>query len=269
MTITRRQLLAGLGGATIVFGGTALARRPPTFTQYTYAEPTDDTSDGILRIAWYETRNGTFVENQGGTDDGEEVTLDPDVTPEYLLEATERTDVAGPVLTLSNVLPGDFGTLVVGLEVVEEEAPDPIALWLAGELTESAENGINEPERSAGDTTPDTGELDEAATIEVWSDSSVLGSCDGLRTLEESLRAPIVERDSFSSVFDPAAAIVNEGVRVFDDCLGPGTIRCVALGWALPKNTGDQVQGDSLAFDFHFAAGPCDGDSPFLIGGDT
>ncbi|MFW6458849.1 MAG: hypothetical protein ACOCY6_05520 [Halodesulfurarchaeum sp.] len=269
MTLTRRQLLAGLGGATIVFGGTALARRPPTFSQYTYAAPTDDTSDAILRIAWYETRNGTFLENQGGTEDGEEATLDPDVTPEYLLEATERTDVAGPVLSLSNVLPGDYGTLVVGLEVVEEEAPGPVALWLAGELTESAENGINETERAAGDTTPDRGELDEEATIEVWSDNSILGSCDGLRTLDESLRAPIVERDSFSSVFAPDAAIVTEGVRVFDDCLEPGTLRCVALGWALPESTGNQVQGDSLSFDFHFAAGPCEGDSPFLHGGDT
>ncbi|MFW6458897.1 MAG: hypothetical protein ACOCY6_05760 [Halodesulfurarchaeum sp.] len=269
MTLTRRQLLAGLGGATIVFGGTAFARRPPTFSQYTYAATTDDTSDAILRIAWYETRNGAFLENQGGTDDDEEATLDPDVTPEYLREATERTDVDGPVLSLSNVLPGDYGTLVVGLEVLEEEAPGPVALWFAGELTESAENGINEPERSAGDITPDVGELDDEATIEVWSDSSVLGSCDGLRTLEESLRAPIVDRDSFSSVFEPDASIVTEGVRVFEDCLDPGTLRCVALGWALPESTGDTVQGDSLAFDFHFAAGPCDGDSPFLAGGNT
>ncbi|MBS3760361.1 hypothetical protein [Halodesulfurarchaeum sp.] len=267
MKLTRRSLLAGIGGGTLVIGGLRFQQTSPAFTQYTYAAFTEDTDDAILRVAWYESRNGTFRENQAGSTDSYDATMDPETEPLYLEEATYRTDVAGPVLRLGNILPGDSGTLVVGLEAVSEETPSPVSIWLSGVVTAEAENGRNEPERKAGDTTDAVGELATEATVEVWTDTSPLGSCDGLRTLDETLRAPVVPRAPFGDAFAEDSIVANEGVPVFDDCLDPGTLRCVALAWELPKTASDRIQGDSFTFDFAFAAGPCEGDSPFLDGG--
>jgi hypothetical protein len=267
MKLTRRSLLAGIGGGTLVLGGLRFRQRPPAFTQYTYAAFTEDTNDSILRVAWYETRNGTYLENQAGTTDSYDATIDPATAPVYIEEATYRTDVAGPVLQLRNVLPGDSGTLVVGLEVVSGDTQDPVSVWLSGVVSAEAENGRNEPELKAGDTTDTVGELADEATVEMWTDTSPLGSCDGLRTLDETLRAPVVPRAPFGDAFAQDTTIANEGVKVFDDCLDPGTFRCVALSWELPITATDQAQGDSFVFDFAFAGGPCDGDSPFLTGG--
>ena len=269
MKLTRRSLLAGIGGGTLVIGGLRFRQPPPAFTQYTYAAFTEDTNDSILRVAWYETRNGTFLENQAGTTDYYDATMDSETEPRYLEEATFRTDVAGPVLRLGNVLPGDSGTLVVGLEVVAEEAASPVSIWLSGVVTEEAENGRNEPERKAGDTTDNLGELATEATVEVWTDSSPLGSCDGLRTLDETLRAPVVPRAPFDDALYSDSTIANDGLQVFGDCLDPGTLSCVALAWELPMTASDRIQGDSFAFDFALAAGPCEGDSPFRNGGAT
>jgi hypothetical protein len=268
MELTRRELMAGIGGGSLVVGGLSLRRRTPRFTNYTFAAPADDTTDSLLRIAWYETYNGDFVENHAGTSDGYNDTMDPTATPSPVREASDVIEGSGPVLALDDVLPGDRGTLVVGLDV-DEQATDPVEIWFRGAVTDDAENGVNEPEYAAGDDTPEAGELDEAAVVELWMDESPIGSCDGLRNYDEALRAPLVARAPFASAFGPSTGVGSEaGVRLFDTCLDPGTLRCVALSWSLPEDASDRVQGDSLAFDFAFAAGPCGGESPFLLGGD-
>lgn len=267
MELTRRELMAGIGGGSLAVGGLSLRRGTPPFTNYTVAAPAEDTNDSLLRIAWYETYNGRFVENHAGSSASYDETMDPAPTPAFVREATAGFEER-PVLALDNVLPGDRGTLVVGLDV-DEQATDPIEVWFRAAVTDDAENGVNEPERTAGDDTPESGELDEAAVVELWMDESPIGSCDGLRNYDEVLRAPLVPRASFASAFGHSTGVASEaGIRLFDACLDPGTLRCVALSWALPEDASDRAQGDSLGFDFAFAAGPCDGESPFLVGGD-
>lgn len=269
MKFTRRELMAGIGGGSIVVSGVLFGRQSPRFSRYTYAAPEDDTDDGILRVAWFETYNGAFVENQGGTDDGYEATIDPTTEPEYVREASLVTDTRGPVISLQNVLPGDRGTLVVGLDVVEEAATSPLDVWFRASISADDENGLIEPELEAGDTTPADGELDEEAFVEAWVDNSPLGSCDGLRNLDEGLRSPIVIRAPFGEAFAPTSDVADTGgVRVFNSCLEPGSLRCVAFSWKLPQHASNRSQGDSLEFDFSFAGGPCGGDSPFVVGGD-
>lgn len=268
MEFTRRELLAGFGGATLAIGGFTLGRRPPRFSRYTYAAPDDDTNDGLLRVAWYETYNGAFVENHAGTNDDATTTLDPNSVPTYVEDATLVTDTTSPVISIGNVMPGDAGTLVVGLDVVDGEGAEALDVWFRGDVTDDTENGINEPEATDGDTTPGNGELDEAAVVEIWIDGSPLGSCNGVVDLDESLRQPLVAAAPFADAF---AATANAGgaggLRVFDDCLAPGALRCVALSWELPADADNRSQGDTLGFDFAFAAGPCGGDSPFAAGG--
>lgn len=267
MEFTRRELMAGIGGGSIVIGGFVIGRPSPRFSRYTYSAPEDDTDDGLLRIAWYESYNGAFLENQGGTDDGYEATMDPATEPEYVQEASLVTDARGPVVSLQNVLPGDSGTLVVGLEVVDETT-SALDLWFRASITADDENGLIEPETEAGDASSDDGELDDEAFVEMWVDNSPLGACDGLRNLDERLRAPVVVRAPFGEAFGPTSDVADtDGVRVFDSCLEPGTLRCVAFSWELPEDASNRSQGDSIEFDFSFAGGPCGGDSPFLVGG--
>ncbi len=266
MTFTRRQLLAGIGAGSLG-GGMLLRRQEPPF-RFTYAAPTDDTNDSTLRVAWYETYNGAFLENQAGTDDGFNESLDPAQQPESVTEASTVIAESGPVLGLSNVLPGDAGTLVVGLEVTESATPEPVDVWFQGSVTEDAENGRNGAEAAAGDVTTDLGELDEEATVEVWMDESPLGSCDGLRNFDETLRRPLVAKAPFATALGPSSDVASEtGRKLFDSCLEPGTRRCIALSWELPPDASNRAQGDSFVFDFAFAAGPCDGESPFAVGG--
>ena len=267
MTLTRRDLLAGIGAGAIGVGGLALHRDAPPFSQYTYAAPEDDTDDRRLSIAWYERYNGGFVANHAGTNDSLDTTLDPNTGPEYVEEATFVTDATGPVLSVGNVLPGDTGTLVVGLEVVDGSDSEALDVWLRASLTDDGEHGINGPERAAGDTTDDDGELDEVAVVEVWLDGSPLGSCNGTKEFDETLESPLVAPAPFAEAFAPTADAGDAEGLLALDCIPPGSLRCVALRWAIPAETGNRAQGDSLGFEFAFAGGPCDGDSPFVVGG--
>ncbi|TSD08882.1 hypothetical protein DP107_17845 [Haloglomus irregulare] len=269
MLFTRRQLLTGIGGGALAIGGLTLGQRPPRFSTYTYAAPDDDTDDRRLRVAWYETYNGALVGSTDGdgTETDADAVLDSERSPGYVEEATFVTDVSGPVISVGNVLPGDTGTVVVGLEVVETEPSEPLDVWIAGSITGADEHGINEPERTDGDTTPDRGELGDDAVVEVWIDGSPLRGCDGIRNFEESLESPLVARSSFTNAFAPSTDIGGADGALALDCLDPGSLRCVALRWELPADVDNRSQGDALGFEFAFAGGPCSGDSPFGVGG--
>ena len=269
MLFTRRQLLTGIGGGALAVGGLTLGQRSPRFSTYTYAAPDDDTDDRRLRVAWYETYNGALVGSTDGdgTETDADAALDPERSPGYVEEATFVTDVSGPVVSVGNVLPGDTGTLVVGLEVVETEPSEPLDVWIAGSITGADEHDITEPERTDGDTTPDRGELGDDAVVEVWIDGSPLRGCNGVRNFEETLESPLVARSSFTDAFAPTTDIGGADGALALDCLDPGSLRCVALRWELPADVDNRSQGDALGFEFAFAGGPCSGDSPFGVGG--
>ncbi len=269
MPFTRRQLVAGIGAGALAVGGVSLSQPSPRFSAYTYAAESADTDDRRLRVAWYETYNGALVGSTTG--DGNETDVDtvlnPDQSPGYVEEATFVTDISGPIISIGNVLPGDTGTLVVGLEVVTTEPSEPLDIWVAGSITNTDENGINEPERTDGDSTLDRGELGDDAVVEIWLDGSPLRGCNGVKNFEESLESPLVARSSFTDTFAPTTGIGSPDGTLALECLDPGSLRCVALRWELPPNIGNRSQSDALGFNFAFAGGPCGGDSPFRVGG--
>jgi hypothetical protein len=265
MQLTRRELLAGAGLGMFGIGGLALGGDRPRFSAYTYAAD-GDVDDRRVRIAWYERYNGAVRETQAGSTDGDvdvDAVLDPDSDPASVEEATYVTDVTGPVLTVGNAMPGDTGALVVGLSVVVDGdfVAEPLDIWVQARQTADTEGRLNEPEQTAGDTSPDDGELDEEVVVELWRDGAPFGSCNGRTDFTEQLESPIVARSSLADAFGSDG--VGPGRRVFRS-LDPGQTRCVALSWEFSHASAtNRSQGDGAAFDLVFVGTPVGADNPF------
>ncbi|WP_340098333.1 hypothetical protein [Salinibaculum salinum] len=266
MQLTRRELLAGIGLGTLGVGGVSLGHNRPPYSLYTYAAD-GDLDDRRVRVAWYERYNGAVQETHDGSATLDfDATLDPDGPPAYLEEATFVTDTTGPVLSVGNVLPGDAGTLVIGLEVVDSDdfIAEPLDIWVQTRLRADSEGSLTDPEIDAGDVTPDDGELDEELFVELWRDGAPLGSCNGHKDFTESLEAPIVARSPMSDAFGAASDVGDtDGQRVLRS-VSPGQSRCIALAWDFPVSTAtNRSQGDSVAFDLVFVGVPAGATSPF------
>lgn len=252
--LKRRQVLAGVGalGALGAAGaGLGWTGRHHGYTNYTYAQTIGDTDDSVVQVAWYETYNGQLQETQNGTDSGVNATLDPNSEPLYVEDAT------GPVISLDGVMPGDRGQLMIGLAATA----DPTNVWLRPTVSATAENGRNEPERKAGDTTDGVGELQNAVQVRLWKDTGVLdsgiGGCDG-RLLGDP------ELTSGATALSVVGEQFSDGT-LLADCLQPDSTTCVGLTWELPAETGNEIQTDSVEFGLEFVAIPCSEDcNPFL-----
>ncbi|MFT4921221.1 MAG: hypothetical protein ACI8XM_000417 [Haloarculaceae archaeon] len=264
--LSRRRVLAGLGAAgSLALGAgfyTAVTRARP-YTKYTYAQ-TDETGGSRLRVAWYESYNGQFLEAQtDSTETNATRVLETETAPEYVPEAT------GPVVSVGNVMPGDTGTLVVGLQVESiAEGEEGLEVWFRPTLTDDLENGVNEPERRDPDE-DDTGdglsrgELGRAMESNVWRDSGLVGgvgACDGARGAGET---PF-ESGSLVETFEA----LREGVQIAP-CLGEGERRCFGFEWSLPVEPNNAVQTDSVAFDLVFVGVSCESPNPFASDGGT
>ncbi|MFD1645260.1 hypothetical protein [Haloarchaeobius litoreus] len=237
--LNRRDLLAGIGagavGLATLSGVSGAFGSSPAYTHYTYAAP-----NSLVRVAWFETYNGDVLEVQNGSTVTNGTTvLDPDESPAYVENAS------GPVVTLDNLMPGDEGTLVVGFEAVDT----PAQVRLLPQLAATAENGIVEPEVVAGDTTPTTGELQDALLVEVWRDSSLLGGCDGRRGLGDTT----ITSGTLQHVSDEYGP---EGIDI--GCLDGGESSCLGLAWRFDPVSAD-TQTDSVTFDLVCEAVSCGG----------
>lgn len=225
MKLTRRRLLSsGAVGASAVVASLATASSDAV----AYQSSTTVDSDPAVRIDWRETYNGSVVDAGDGTADG-------------------------PALHIGNAHPGDSGTLAFRVTPESDDRAASASMSLA--LTGNAENGRNEPERIAGDTTADRGELGDALEVSVWYDTgafgvSALGGCDGDRDAAETT---LVD----GSLVDADAALA-EGVPLGGDCLDPTSAVCVGVSWSLPRSVGNRIQGDSVETSLSFTVEPCD-----------
>lgn len=260
--VTRRELLAGLGAGGLVVGGAVGVAGAfggsPAYTRYTYAQ--SDGVDANVQLAWYATYNGDVLTEPADA----ETALDPATGP--YVDATP----AGPVVDLRNALPGDEGTLAVGIFVEEGRAVE-LDLLLATDPTGFTENGRYEPERAAGDTSDDRGELQEYLSVVAGRDdgSFGLGRCDGRI---DAAFEPFAGRRDYRTLASLVAAgvVATEtgdglvGGQVYrlpaNGCLAPGQHVCVALAWRLPVTDDDnRYQTDGLGFGLNFVARGCDG----------
>ncbi|MGM0590715.1 MAG: hypothetical protein ACQETI_03635 [Halobacteriota archaeon] len=270
---TRRQLLAGIGTVGLVTTGAGFTRelRSRPFSRFAYTLAQTDEDDGRLLVSWYETYNGDYQESQ------------PNTTAENW-NGTDTTQYvpgvpATPVISLSNVLPGDTGALVVGFLA---EGDEDLNVWVKPQLLESDERSVNEPELKAGDlpddpTDPFDGELAAATDALLWHDiglvdNGVVGACDGSFTEitvgENTLVSePVIASGTFEDlrVADGYGGLERDGWILLDfthdddatECLTVGRQQCVGFEWRVPKAEANLLQSDSAVFSLAVAATPC------------
>jgi len=237
--LTRRRLLAGAGAAGLA-SVTGLSLLTDDALGYTHSATITGASEVSLQSDWRATHNGRVVSQSG--------------------EGVETTD-DGATATVSNVLPGDTGTLSFQVTPASEDGETPtVQPYLTLELTETAENGRNEPERKAGDDTPDVGELQDYLQVEVWFDTGIMGvdafgGDNGTQDLGEGL----VDPDAQGSLEEVADAL--DDVAIGDCPMGDEPL-AVTMGWEFPEEQEDQnmTQGDSVEFDVVLVPEQCDGD---------
>jgi predicted ribosomally synthesized peptide with SipW-like signal peptide len=264
--LSRRNVLAGLGGIGLASAGAGVGTSALFSDEESFENNTITAGTLDLLVGYYS------YWDQGMAGSGQ-------------VQGTQ--DGSGAISgTLTDVKPGDSGLLAFCPRIED----NPAYLWLCGEITENAENGYTDPEpdtEADGDindpgTADGTGEL--ADRIDV-----VVSYCD----LDDDI-ADDGDDDSDNDGFDPSdvesatevwsgtfaelmSAIGNgvpldgEGKTPSEDgFFSPGGQACfdgtaaeeldnpcLCLDWEVPVEVGNEIQGDSLAFDLEFHAEQC------------
>jgi hypothetical protein len=243
-SISRRTLLAAASGVVGVAGmGTLAEARKVTFTQSRQIEiqQTATETDARLEVDWTEWYNGEVVG-----------------------ERTSPADAPGQI-QIPDVKPGDSGRLTLGLSTAAAEGTPPAAeITMRVLATERRENGRNEPERKAGDTTPNVGELQEFIDVELWYDTGVrmegmplYGTCDG----ENNMGDTELATGSLGEVAGEYTLDVDASNPLgLGSCLEPDETICLTLDWQLDPDMGNinVIQGDSVEFAVAFEPRECE-----------
>lgn len=150
------------------------------------------------------------------------------------VERAGNGDLAG--FTLGDIKPGDDGWIEICLEPVS----NPAWIWMRGELTENAENGMTEPEADVDDT-PDEGELAQYVDAKLKYESN--GPVIAQGTLAEILEAI---GDGVLLDYDPSTSDA--------DPFPENNRSCVVIDWWVDREVGNVIQTDRTKFDLSFYA---------------
>jgi len=264
-SLTRRRILAAVGSAGALYLGVDRAAATLGYgtvdmnqrtVNGTYAQTqgfADENPPPRIGLTWREIVNGAVQEDTGLTD-----TTDGDAGNVGLI-----VDEA--------VVPGDSGSVTMRSRLLSGEGVDAentanAELYLLVHLSNTAENGINEPEQKAGDTSPNDGELEDFTRITVWEDESILTG-DGNGELEDLpiigdtpiAEGSLVQVATASDLAGDARGNTG-GYRISvggDTCLSPGDEVYVSFEWEIPESVGNIIQGDSATFQVGFDPRPC------------
>ena len=237
LDITRRDVLAGIGATGLA---TVAGLGVGTGDAVVYPVSAQAESNGFeLEVDWRETYNGEVLEDTRASD----------------------WTASGPVISLGNVVPGDSGTLGfrIGVADGQETSIEP---RIGVDLT-SSENGVNEPERKAGDTPgDDDGELEDVIEAQFWEDEGFLD--------QEMFGGDNAERDGEPLIADGATGTLDDVASALPTdepvslgCLDGDETVTVAFAWEFPRELDDGdiniTQGDGVTFDLQITAVQCDG----------
>lgn len=200
LDLTRRKLLAGLGAVGVASAGAGLGTSAyfsdsETFSNNSLAAGTLDLkldykatyTGGVGRLGAVQDMgypdaedlgDGVYLLDQAPSPadmqewedvvQGEDFDFCSPEADEYLVNGDGL-----PVFSLEDVKPGDSGEVTMSIHL----CTNPGFLQLVGEITESGENGQNDPELAAeGQDTDGLGELADAIEVCVWYDED----CDNV-----------------------------------------------------------------------------------------
>ncbi|ELZ38403.1 hypothetical protein C471_10595 [Halorubrum saccharovorum DSM 1137] len=253
--LSRRKMLVGLGAVGVASAGAGLG----TTAYFNDTESFDDNTltagelDLFVHVdysedqgsyAQWSTPDGTFIDGNvvgGDQEEGEPLSIE-----------------------VSDLKPGDSGEGEFCFSIVN----NPAYLWMCGALTENNENGQNEPEAAVdttgGDPGEGMGELADAMQVSVsyCTDDGEGENIVGEEIVSGSLADVMVALRAGVPLYGdgmPDAPIENrvpfEGVDApFDDDEPVIAEQCVCFEWWLPTSVENEVQTDSVAFDFEFYA---------------
>ena len=174
-----------------------------------------------------------------------------------------------PVIEIEDAKPGDFGEVTFSTHLHN----NPGYLWLTGELLDSSENGLTEPERKDADEEAGVVELLDEVQVVVWYDDG-----DNVREPEEQIRSPHDVEDSTNITLGPEDSLIasgtlreilgalNSGVGIPLDadpvtaereCYPNSTTYNFGFAWWLPVDHANEIQSDSVTFDLGFYTEQC------------
>ncbi len=233
-SLSRRHILLGIsavGAATIV--PAAFAGRTVAYNNSTVVSASDKTTD--LVVEWADaTLNGRSVLDRSGG--------------ELTMDATD-------------VLPGDHGRVLFRVGVADGSSPASISFGLRAKYPE---NGRNDPERRAGDTSGDVGELQDHLETTVWYGEGAFGVRDlGATNGAHDIGERVLSSGTLTQVvtdLDASGTGGHDGRALAGGrCLAPRRSVSLGLKWSVPKGTGNAIQSDGVVLAFVFDASPCDG----------
>ena len=259
--LSRRKMLVGLGAVGVASAGaglgtTAYFNDTESFENNTLTAGSLDLfvhvdySEDQGSYAQYSTPPGSFINGNvvGQLDDGEVVTQEGE----------------GLSIQVSDLKPGDSGEG----EFCFSSVDNPAYMWMCGELTANAENGQSEPEMDDDDTGGDPGdgmgELADAmqVTVSYCTPDGEGGNDIGDQIVSGSLAEvmdALVEGVPLSGDGDAGAALADrpafEGVtEPFVEGEPNVAEQCVCFEWIVPTSVENEIQTDSVTFDFEFFA---------------
>ena len=239
LNLTRRKMLSAVGVTGAAVGGVGIITEPSV----TYAETTQiEVESGTFEVEWRETYNGEVKED---TREG---------------NYTE----SGRVIHLPNVLPGDVGTLSFRLTNISGSEAEP---RLSLNLASAAENGLEDPEKEAGDTSRDgnhpnedfPGELQNHIDVSLWEDTGPLGiDWFGADNATQEFGEPNIADGTLKEV--AKSEKTEESDKTVDDVslgtLADGESTSVAFRWEFADAADVNItQGDSVTFGFELNTG--------------
>lgn len=263
-TLTRRRLLAGASSIGVV-GLTAGRRLAPSrpsagpvdrYARYTYAATPDSTpEDGPqIRVGWNSTYNGEPTDEGSSDDDDPETQGEPNApdggggggggteTATGLTVDGDDPGVPGPLIDASNVLPGDSGTVGIGLAIEEMDAR--VRLF----VTDGSGEG------------PVSGALAEVIEVALWYDTGILGigGCQGAESVPENPAIETTLRD-LGDQYGPD----GDGLPItsgLEGCLEEGDRLCLGFAWRIDESVTNAYQGTAAEFGLAFRAEQCGGE---------
>jgi predicted ribosomally synthesized peptide with SipW-like signal peptide len=133
----------------------------------------------------------------------------------------------GIMFSLNDVKPKDEGEATISLHLCD----NPGFIGVTAEVLSASENGLVEPEESAGDTMDEIGELANFIYVRVWRDADCSNTINGEEEplYQGSLAGFVTAVQEASAEETPVEGLQLAGSRM-DGCFEPG-VHCVAFDW--------------------------------------